>query len=171
MKICHAFWGESKDSHLSKKLQQAGLSSQEVCAEEMPTAGIIFFDQLTPQLYEVMRAVSHQGSERIIGVALNRAALANGQSWMLLQAGASDVFDWEHSSNPAQEIAEHFERWQEVDEIVNSPLVQNNLAGRNANWLRMLKQIVEVACFTDVSVLITGESGTGKELVLACCTR
>ena len=165
MKICHAFWGESKDSQLSKKLQQAGLHSQEVCAEEMPTAGIIFFDQLTPQLYEVMRAVSHQGSERIIGVALNRAALANGQSWMLLQAGASDVFDWEHSSNPAQEIAAHFERWQEVDEIVNSPLVQNNLAGRNADWLRMLKQIVEVACFTDASVLITGESGTGKELV------
>ena len=28
-----------------------------------------------------------------------------------------------------------------------------------------MRQVVEVACFTDASILITGESGTGKELV------
>ena len=32
-------------------------------------------------------------------------------------------------------------------------------------WKSILRQIVEVACFTDASVLILGESGTGKELL------
>lgn len=43
--------------------------------------------------------------------------------------------------------------------------MRNNLAGQSPAWIRCLRQIVEVASFSDSSVLITGESGTGKELV------
>jgi transcriptional regulator with GAF, ATPase, and Fis domain len=48
---------------------------------------------------------------------------------------------------------------------VNSPLVRNNLIGQSLAWNSVLRQIIEVARFTDASVLIMGESGTGKELV------
>ena len=70
-----------------------------------------------------------------------------------------------HSTHPAREIAARFERWQKVDEVVASPVVGENLVGNNPGWISVLRQIVEVAIFTDASVLITGESGTGKELV------
>jgi sigma54-dependent transcription regulator len=43
--------------------------------------------------------------------------------------------------------------------------VQGSLVGRSPAWISVLRQIVEVASFTDASVLITGESGTGKELI------
>jgi transcriptional regulator with GAF, ATPase, and Fis domain len=43
--------------------------------------------------------------------------------------------------------------------------VQNLLVGRSSAWTRVVRQVVEIARFTDASVLVTGESGTGKELV------
>jgi transcriptional regulator with GAF, ATPase, and Fis domain len=52
-----------------------------------------------------------------------------------------------------------------VDQIIASPVVQSRVAGRSHVWISVLRQIVEVAAFTDASVLILGESGTGKEEV------
>jgi transcriptional regulator with GAF, ATPase, and Fis domain len=85
--------------------------------------------------------------------------------WNLLRAGASDVFAWDHSQQLAAEIDAKFEHWAIIDEIVQSPLVKRNLAGQSAVWIRTLRQVIEVAKFTDSSVLLTGESGTGKELL------
>jgi transcriptional regulator with GAF, ATPase, and Fis domain len=39
------------------------------------------------------------------------------------------------------------------------------LSDKAPHGLRILRKVVEVARFTDDSVLLTGESGTGKELV------
>jgi transcriptional regulator with GAF, ATPase, and Fis domain len=102
--------------------------------------------------------------ERILAISLSPAGDRVAGVWNLLRAGASDVLAWDHSYDPAHEVAARFERWEKVDEIVRSPLVKSNLAGQSAAWIRSLRQIVEVASFTDSSVLITGESGTGKEL-------
>jgi transcriptional regulator with GAF, ATPase, and Fis domain len=102
--------------------------------------------------------------ERVLAIALPNAGIETAAIWELLSAGASDVFAWDHSPHPAREIAARFKRWRNVDEIVNSPLVKDNLAGQSPTWIRALRRIVEVANFTDSSVLIRGESGTGKEL-------
>src|SRR5262249_114270 len=67
--------------------------------------------------------------------------------------------------NPAAAIAARFQRWQGVEDIVNSELVKGSLVGRSRAWVSMLRQVVEVARYTDASVLISGESGTGKELI------
>src|SRR5580658_8674281 len=48
---------------------------------------------------------------------------------------------------------------------IDRPLVRETLVGRNPAWICILRQITEIARYTDASVLITGESGTGKELV------
>jgi transcriptional regulator with GAF, ATPase, and Fis domain len=82
-----------------------------------------------------------------------------------LQAGATDVFAWDHSHEPAREVAARFERWTQVDELVQSSSVRDNLVGQSPAWIRVSRQIVELARFTDASVLITGESGMGKELI------
>ncbi len=47
----------------------------------------------------------------------------------------------------------------------NSPPVQSSLVGTSPAWRSVLRRIVEVARFTDASVLLIGESGTGKELI------
>src|SRR5215468_679021 len=146
-------------------LSRAGVRSYAADPSEPSGQGVLFFDQITHRLCQFLREASRRGLERIIAVALSHSALADRGTWRLLQAGASDVFAWDHSTDPAQEVAARFERWEQVDEIVRSPLVKKNLAGQTPAWIRALRQVVEVARFTDASVLIMGESGTGKELV------
>ncbi|MGH9836660.1 MAG: sigma-54-dependent transcriptional regulator [Blastocatellia bacterium] len=166
--VWHCFFGQGEamlESPIRDALSRAGAS---LCAIDSPAArgpGLIFFDQITPDLCRFLREVSHQGLERVLAIALSHPALVDHGTWRLLQAGASDVFAWDHSPSPAQEVAARFERWAQVDEIVQAPLVKKNLAGQSAPWIRVLRQIVEVARFTGASVLITGESGTGKELI------
>jgi len=166
--VWHCFFGQGEimpESPILDALSRAGVG---LCTVDLAAArgpGVIFFDQLTPDLCRFLREASHQGLERVLAIALSHSALVDHGTWRLLQAGASDVFAWDHSPDPAQEVAARFDRWAQVDGIVESPLVQNNLAGQSAAWVRALRQIVEVGRFTDASVLITGESGTGKELV------
>jgi transcriptional regulator with GAF, ATPase, and Fis domain len=91
--------------------------------------------------------------------------IEGGVSWTLLQTGASDVLSWEQPAHAAREIVARLERWQEIDDIIASPLVADNLIGRSDAWRRVLRQCVELGKFTNASVLISGETGTGKELV------
>jgi transcriptional regulator with GAF, ATPase, and Fis domain len=127
--------------------------------------GILFFEKTSQQLCEYVRAFSRNGMQRVLAVGMSQSAFTGNAVWQLLRSGASDVFSWDHSLHPAREIAARFERWASVDEAVASPLVAEHLVGSNPDWISVLRQIVEVATFTDASVLITGESGTGKELV------
>jgi transcriptional regulator with GAF, ATPase, and Fis domain len=146
-------------------LSRAGAGSYAVDMSEPSGPGVLFFDQITQRLCQLLRDASRRGLERVLAIALSHSALAERGAWRLLQAGASDVFAWDHSSDPAREVAARFERWRQVDEIVQSPLVKKNLAGQSPAWIRALRQVVEIARFTDASVLIMGESGTGKELI------
>jgi transcriptional regulator with GAF, ATPase, and Fis domain len=97
-------------------------------------------------------------------VASSRAALANGASFRMLGAGASEVLTWSDRRDTARQIAARIERWAAIDDIVSSPLVQNNFVGRSRPWVMALRQLVEIAKFTEAPALILGESGTGKEL-------
>lgn len=63
------------------------------------------------------------------------------------------------------EITARLRRWEAINRLLNSSLVQNALVGTSQTLQTILRQIIEVARFTNVSVLILGESGTGKELL------
>jgi transcriptional regulator with GAF, ATPase, and Fis domain len=164
---CHFLPGEN---HLSAKavmtaLTEAGLSPVALDLRDASGPGVLFFNEINQKLFELLRQLSCNGLVRVLAVALSSRALARGDVWRLLQAGASDAFAWDHSSTPAREVVARLERWVSVDKLLNSPLVKNNLIGESANWRLALRQIVEVARFSDASILIMGESGTGKELV------
>lgn len=130
-----------------------------------PGAGLLFFDAFSSELCSLLRDTSRAGLERVLAIASSSSLIDGATCWRLLDAGASDVFAWDHYDDPGMEIAARFRRWQAVDELARSPLVRDTLVGQSPLWLSFLRQIVEVARFTDASVLITGESGTGKELV------
>ncbi len=144
-------------------LASAGVGTYAIDAGAPSGAGVLFFDGNTSQVSDVLANVSRGGIERVLAVYLGACVVESG-GWRLLDAGASDVFVWGQSPDPAREIALRFKRWQEIDDLVRSPVITQNLVGQSAAWTLVLRQIVEAARFTDAPVLILGESGTGKEL-------
>jgi len=149
---------------ISDSLARAGVEARAFDPDEPAGPGLLVLDEMTPCVGEFLREVSDRGLERILTIATTSASLAGGLAWRLLQAGASDVFAWDHSGRSAGEVAARLRRWEVVDQLVRSPLVRKNCIGRSPAWVRALRQIVEMARFTDTPALITGETGTGKEL-------
>src|SRR5262249_23549478 len=146
-------------------LEQEGIICRRRGTNSDPPFGLIAFDRETADLLDLVRRSSRDGIDRIIAVGLNNVGVTGATLWKLLQAGASDVLAWNSTKNPAAAIAARFQRWQAVEALVNSELVQNSLVGGSRAWVSVLRQVVEIARYTDASMLITGESGTGKELV------
>jgi transcriptional regulator with GAF, ATPase, and Fis domain len=126
---------------------------------------LVTFDREDPELVNLVASCSEEKQRRVLVIANRKASLIGAIPWKLLQAGASDVCAWDSMQQPAECIRARLRRWQEIDELIDSPLVRENLVGRSKAWLSVVRQVVEVARFTDASVLIMGESGTGKELV------
>jgi transcriptional regulator with GAF, ATPase, and Fis domain len=112
-----------------------------------------------------LRTAGARGRQRVLAIALTGATLDSSEAWSLLRSGASDVVRWDEVNPPARDVAARLHRWAEVDRILNSDMVRQRLIGDSPNWIALLRQTVEVAAFTQTSVLLTGESGTGKELV------
>jgi transcriptional regulator with GAF, ATPase, and Fis domain len=127
--------------------------------------GLIVSDGVTPDLLNLIRETSRGGIDRVLVLATSAAGLEPSGPWALLKAGAADVLTWDDAAEASGEITARFSRWEEVDDLVRSSLVSDNLVGRSTAWTALLRQIVEVARFSNASMLITGESGTGKELV------
>ena len=130
-----------------------------------PSEGIVCFSSIDDDLYEFVREVSHNRQKRVLAVPLASAQLDSANAWRLLLAGASDVFRWSSAAEMAERVKARLERWRAVDDLLQSPAVEKNLIGSSPAWRSIMRQIVEVARFTNAAVLLIGESGTGKELV------
>ena len=154
----------SSQTRLTRALAEAGVSFHDFGERQAFDPGIVFFGTLTDEVCELIHSVTHGGFERVFAIALSGSDLAKG-TWGLLQAGASEVFAWDHSSKPALEIAARLERWESIDRLVESPLVQQTLIGGGGAWKRMVRRIVELGRYTVADLLVIGETGTGKELV------
>ena len=158
--------GGALDVGLLDELARRGLDPYPLPrSDPSPGPGVLLFDGYDSELEAMIRERSRRGEERLIAVGMRREALARGAGWRLLEAGASDVLCCADVPDAAGVIAARFERWEEVDHLVGSPVVTRNLVGRSLAWRSVLRQVVEVARFSGSSVLIGGESGTGKELV------
>jgi DNA-binding NtrC family response regulator len=127
-------------------------------------AAILLFELVDAALLAQLRELVQAGHERVIALALPGSPLAADEYWSVLKAGACDVMHCDPAP-PASAIAERVRRWREVDELLESKLVRQNLAGDSPAWRRVLRQVIDVACFTDANALLVGETGTGKELV------
>jgi DNA-binding NtrC family response regulator len=146
-------------------LGEAGVVACSDCEAEPRPPAVVYFTDAPPEVLAAVQALSDGGAERVLIVAGPGAAPAPDLAWDLLHCGASDVIIWDSCSDPLRAIRARFERWRQVDDLIASDVVQGNLVGTGPCWIRLLRQIVEVARFTRASILLTGESGTGKELV------
>lgn len=162
----------------------AGGEAAHACAAQLPAQeGVVFFAAVTPPVCDFIRAASRQGQRRLLAVALpprrdqgRGDGRGEGTAWEILAAGASDVLRWgtggaTPGATPGDipgAIAARIRRWQEVDELLGSPLVRKQMVGESPAWRDLLRQVVEVARFAepdDAPVLLIGETGTGKELI------
>jgi transcriptional regulator with GAF, ATPase, and Fis domain len=148
----------------------AALAAEEIAivadegADEARTT-LLLLDAVNPDGLELVAEVSQGGRMRVLVATTERRALNDNGGWQLLRAGASDAFCWTALERPAAHVAARLARWGRVDEALETPLVRRQLAGRSPRWLACLRQVIEIALFSDGSVLLLGESGTGKELL------
>jgi hypothetical protein len=164
----NVLWFENngiKSRDLEAFLQATGTSLQPVpLKSKIPSGpGLFLFKSVTDELCDALRNLSRYCT-RILAVTFGEKPLDGPDCWRLLSTGASDVVVWSDDVG-LETIQSRLERWQEIDRIVFSSQVSNYAIGTSKIWLTVLRDIVELACFTDSSVLIMGETGTGKELV------
>jgi transcriptional regulator with GAF, ATPase, and Fis domain len=155
---------ESLERKAASALRDAGVEV-ESARGSATGPGVIFFDAVSQELCDLVQAASRDGGERVIAIGSEPEALRDGASWQVIHAGASDVIAWGDTRRCAEHVAARLERWRDVDELVLSAVTRHGLVGDSPPWRSVLRQVIEVARFTDAPVLITGESGTGKELV------
>lgn len=154
---------EENVSHVLQALAQRGLCPRP--AGDAPSAGpgLMLVESVTEEVLGRVATFSRAGFERVLVVVWKK--INRKDTWCLLQAGASDVLVWSDVEHPEALMAACFRRWDEIDQLTKAPIVRNNIIGESRVWTAILRQVVEVAAFSEASVLITGESGTGKELI------
>ncbi len=125
-------------------------------------AVLVFFRELGEDTLAAVSELSRFGLVRLVACAVGR--MPSQAPWRLLRAGASDVVEWAEDGSTAPQLRARIERWAAVDATLASPVVRKNLVGQSRAWVLALRDIVDLAKFSDAPALILGESGTGKEL-------
>jgi transcriptional regulator with GAF, ATPase, and Fis domain len=161
----HGGGATSPGRTIIRAVNRRGLALRPAEGSPPTGTGLFVFDSVDAALFEQLGHDSRQGFDQVLAVATRSQLLTQGTTWRLLEAGAADVFAWDAMPDPSATIAARFARYASVAEMLESPTVNDVLAGMSPAWLSILRQIVEVAAFSTASVLIAGESGTGKELV------
>lgn len=144
-------------------LTRQGIEVRNYSDDPSCNAGVIFSNEVTPEICDQLRELSRNGQIQVLACCYS--TISGDGIWRLMEAGASDVLVCTKCNLIIHEIVARLQRWQTIDHIVRSPEVRNILVGESQTLKAILRQIVEVAHFTDASVLILGESGTGKELL------
>ncbi len=105
-------------------------------------------------------------SIRPIIVALKKKCIRDYSAcWHLLEAGISDVIEWEEPEDIINYLESKHKRTRLVKDTLATPLITENLVGSSQRWQSFLSEIIEATLFSQASILLIGESGTGKELI------
>ena len=123
---------------------------------------LLFFAKVSDSLLEIVETLRSR-QVFCLCVAMGEGTIPSADVWRLLQAGASDEVI--ASNVTAAQIFARLERWHIVDSLLESEEVAGQLIGSSPAWKRLLRQVVEIACFTIAPVLFAGETGTGKDLL------
>lgn len=129
--------------------------------------GIIFVSGNTcyEQLISFLNFQVKLRGNRIIVMNTVTDPFSNKEILKILNYGAEYFFENSFMRDHFEVIIEKINRWRNIESITQSATVKNILAGESKVIKKLLRSIIEVAIYSDASVLIQGERGTGKELV------
>ena len=125
---------------------------------------IVLFADFSDAVSRLLCDLNLEGNRRVLTVPLTPLSPSH-LTWTLLKDGAADVVTWSDADETAGAIASRLERWETVDAVVGSEIVNANLVGPSLVWKSTLRHVIEIALFTDSPLLIHGETGTGKDVV------
>jgi transcriptional regulator with GAF, ATPase, and Fis domain len=158
--------GSGYDEDILKKgLTRHGVKAESLQRGMQARLGVCIFGAKTPELLGFLQIASNGGQLRVIAVAGSGASLDEPVHWDLLQAGASDVLRGSDPDRVAREIKARFERWLSVEQLMEEAWIAELVVAKSPVWRTILRDIVDIARFSDASVLVLGETGTGKEIV------
>jgi transcriptional regulator with GAF, ATPase, and Fis domain len=161
-------WGDASQEDrdaLIQALSNRGATVEPFRQNTVYRSGVCIFSGVTPEFRDFLQLVGGAGQERVIAIARSGASLDGKECWILLQAGASDVLVWSDLDRLAQQIIARLERWVSVEQLMEDPTVAEFVVAKSFAWRKILRDIVEIARFSDATVLILGETGTGKEVI------
>ncbi len=148
---------------LSRSLTEAGIETQCPDKDAAERPELIFFDTVDTELLEQAHTLSGDGTGRVLAISVAQTPQTD-KLWQLIQAGAAEIINWDASPDPTAAIVARLERWAIVDKMVASDSVADLLVGQHPIWKKTVRRLIELAHFSDSSILLLGESGTGKEL-------
>jgi transcriptional regulator with GAF, ATPase, and Fis domain len=155
---------------LVAELDRLGVGAQPGNFSAVPACslGIVLFGLWNEALAAQLAALSARAT--VLAVACGKEPLAPDAMWGALAAGAADLLQWPAGAAAlaqavAEQAAARLRRWQAVQRMTASKAVQASLVGDSPPWRALVRNVVEVAAFSQSSVLITGETGTGKEQI------
>jgi transcriptional regulator with GAF, ATPase, and Fis domain len=119
--------------------------------------GIIFSTTDSQDLRAAIGAAEY-GRSRVMVIGPPDGRL---KPWPVLEAGAAECVAWH---GQAAAISAWLQRIQDVEAILDSVEVRENLTGQSPALRSALRDLVVAARFGQAPILIQGETGTGKEL-------
>jgi transcriptional regulator with GAF, ATPase, and Fis domain len=126
--------------------------------------GICLAVKATPELRDYLQWASKSFTCHILTVLTDPSPPEDNAGWDLLKAGASDVLFWTDISSITRQIQSRVKRWTSVEQLLEGVASEDLVVGKSRVWRSALRNIIEVAHFSDTAILILGESGTGKEV-------
>jgi transcriptional regulator with GAF, ATPase, and Fis domain len=124
----------------------------------------VLLDHWGPDVVDAVRSLREQ-AHRVVAVVAESVSLTPDQEWALLGLGALDVVQALPCDEAAGAALDRLERYQEVDRLVDLPVVREHAIGASALWRDVLRDAVCAARYSQAPLLLEGESGVGKELV------
>ncbi len=161
LSFCEPIGGEGREA-IAKLLRDAGIDTVPL-SPQADSYALIVVSAVDSAVLEHVHLASRAAT--VLAIAFSTKGVEAADTWALLRAGAADVLVWREVPATAEQIVARLSRWRAVQELVDCPRVRDALVGHSAAWRALLRQVVEVASFTQASVLIMGDSGTGKELI------
>lgn len=83
----------------------------------------------------------------------------------LMDLGVDELLCRQHLEELGGMIRSRLVRWKIIDKQLRTARVRRHLIGEHPCWKKMLRKVVEIACFSTHPVLLCGDTGTGKELI------